>query len=168
VTSDSLLPPPEDAERAQREQLMQTLHVATQRVARARRELGVVRERLAIEPKPKTGDDPYAAERAALKTIDAALEELDERLWGPKPVQGINRDDDGLIAKATEQMRVSGTDDAPNATERDAMQRAARRVPAVTAAVEEFVRGPLRAFRDALQQSGLSLLPTVEQDQGKK
>jgi len=157
-----------DELRAQREQLMQTLHVATQRVARARRELGVVRERLAIEPKPKTGDDPYAAERAALKTIDAALEELDERLWGPKPVQGINRDDDGLIAKATEQMRVSGTDDAPNATERDAMQRAARRVPAVTAAVEEFVRGPLRAFRDALQQSGLSLLPTVEQDQGKK
>jgi hypothetical protein len=65
-------------------------------------------------------------------------------------------------------MRITRTDDAPNATERDAMARAAATVPAVTAAVDAFVTGPLAGFRQAIEASQLGLLPSVEPVDGGK
>ena len=42
------------------------------------------------------------------------------------------------------------------------MARAASKAPEITAAVDAFATGPLAAFRTAVEQSGLSLLPLVE------
>jgi photosystem II stability/assembly factor-like uncharacterized protein len=152
-----------DALRVQREQLDRDLYRATQRFARSQREIEVVRQRLALEPKAKPGTtDPDQALRDALEAVTKARTEVEERLWGKPPRQGINRDDDGLMAEVRSLMRISGTDDAPNRTETEAMARAAAKVPAVTAAVDTFVSGPLTTFRTAVGQSRLSLLPGVE------
>jgi photosystem II stability/assembly factor-like uncharacterized protein len=152
-----------DGLREQRERHQATLHRATQRLARSKKEIDVVEQRLAVEPKPKPGaTDPDQAVRDALTAVRKAVTELDERLWGKKVEQGIARDDDGLLARIGTQLRVSGTDDAPNRTELEAMARAAKLVPEVTAAVDAFVSGPLTAFRDAVAKSRLSLVPTVE------
>ena len=62
----------------------------------------------------------------------------------------------------SELLRVSGTDDAPNRTESEAMAGAAKKAPEVATAVDAFVSGPLAKFRTALEASGLSLLPGVE------
>ena len=152
-----------DALRAQREQLDRDLHRATQRFARSQREIEVVRQRLALEPKAKPGTtDPDQALRDALEAVTKARTEVEERLWGKPPRQGINREDDGLMTEVRTLMRISGTDDAPNRTETEAMARAAAKVPAVTAAVDTFVSGPLTTFRTAVGQSRLSLLPGIE------
>jgi hypothetical protein len=63
-----------------------------------------------------------------------------------------------MIAKARERMRATGTDDAPNATERAEMARAAELVPPVAAAVDAFLQGPMAAFRKAVEADGLTLL----------
>lgn len=152
-----------DALRAQREQLNEDLHRATQRLARCKRDVDVVDKRLAVEPKVKKGaDDPHKALRDALTEVQKALTEVEEKLWGKKPKQGINRDDDGLLAQVMQLLRVSGTDDAPNRTETEAMARAAAKVPEVAAAVDAFVTGPLAKFRAAVETNGLNLLPGLE------
>lgn len=152
-----------DALRAQRDQLRADLRRATQRLARARRDVEVVAQRLALEPKPRKGEaDPLQGLRDALAAVQKELDAAEERLWGKKPPQGISRDDDGLIAQTTRLLRVTGTPDAPNATELESMARAARKAPEVTAAVDAFVAGPLATFRTALEQSGLGLLPGLE------
>lgn len=151
-----------DALRAERERLLAELSKASQRFARCKRDLDVVRQRLALEPKPKAGaDDPLKALRDALAAVDKAFGEVEQQLWGKPPVQGIRRDDDSLMAKTMQLMRITSTDDAPNQTERDGMARAAAKVPDVTAAVDAFVSGPLATFRTALEQSGLGLLPST-------
>jgi photosystem II stability/assembly factor-like uncharacterized protein len=152
-----------EALRAQREAVLADLHRSTQRLARARRDVDVVEKRLALEPKPK-GDasDPLQPLRDALKAVKKSLDECDETLWGPKPVQGIVRDDDGLLAKVQTLLRVTRTADAPNPTEMQSMARAAAKAPEVATAVDAFVSGPLATFRAAVEASGLSLLPGVE------
>ena len=151
-----------DRLRAEREQLIATIGQATQRLARARRDLDLVRERLDAEPKVKKGEkDPNEALREALKSANKALDALDETFWGKSGRQGIVRDDDTMIRQVMGLLRVSGTDDAPNATELESMARARAAVPGVTRRVDEFVAGPLTALRTALAASSLSLLPDV-------
>jgi photosystem II stability/assembly factor-like uncharacterized protein len=152
-----------DALRAQRQDFDATLFRATQRLARAKKDVDVVDKRLAIEPKAKPGEtDAHEALRKALTDVQKAIADIDEKLWGKKPEQGINRDDDGLLAQIAARMRVTGTDDAPNRTETEGMAKAAARVPEVTTAVDAFVSGPLATFRAAVERSGLSLLPGVD------
>ncbi|MBL8752626.1 MAG: hypothetical protein JNK15_04940 [Planctomycetes bacterium] len=152
-----------DALRAQRQQMQADLHRATQRLARCKRDLDVVEKRLAVEPKAKAGaDDPHKALRDALTEVRKAFDAVEVSLWGQKPVQGINRDDEGLMAQIQQLARVSGTDDAPNRTETESMARAAAKVPAVAAAVDAFVAGPLATFRKAVEASGLGLVPSLD------
>jgi hypothetical protein len=152
-----------DALRQQRERVRADLARATQRLAAAKRDIDLVDKRLAIEPKVIEGaDDPNKALREALKAVLEELAATEEQLWGKKPVQGILRDDDGLVAKVEQLLRVTGTDDAPNRTETEAMAKAVTKLPAVTAAVDAFVAGPLTKFREAVVTSGLLLLPRVE------
>ena len=152
-----------DTMRAQRDEILADLHRSTQRLARARRDVDVVEKRLALEVKPK-GDagDPQQPLRDAVQAVKKALDACDEKLWGPKPVQGIVRDDDGLLAKVQTLLRVTRTPDAPNPTEVESMAKAAAKAPEVAATVDEFVSGPLATFRAAVEASGLSLLPGVE------
>ncbi len=148
--------------RGEREQLQAVLRQATQRLARAKRDLDLVSKRLDGEPKVKKGDtDPNEALRTALKAATKAYDELDEQLWGKTGQQGIVRNDDTEMRKVMSLMRVSGTDDAPNATEIAAMARARTAVPGITRLVDEFVSGPLTQLRTALAGSSLSLLPDV-------
>ena len=151
-----------DALRARRDQLRERLYRATQRLARCKREIGIVTQRLAIEDKPHTGDDPWQSARDALKAVNEALRDTEERLWGERVEQGISRDADGLIARATAMLSISSTHDAPNATELLKMDRATERVPAVREAVDAFVSGPLAEFRTAVADSGLALLPSLD------
>ncbi|MEO6594709.1 MAG: hypothetical protein ABIP94_08140, partial [Planctomycetota bacterium] len=152
-----------DALRAQREQLQADLRRATQRFARSKRDVDVVEKRLAVEPKVKDGEtDPNKALCLALKAVKKSLTEVEESLWGKRPSQGISRDDDALLARTMSLMRITGTDDAPNATELQSMERAAKKVPEIAVAVDAFVTGPLATFRAAVEQSGLSLLPQLE------
>jgi photosystem II stability/assembly factor-like uncharacterized protein len=148
-----------DALRAERERLLANLHAATQQLAAGKRSIDAVRQRLALEPKVRRGEeDPWKAVRDALTAVDKEHDAVQERLWGKKPTQGINRDDAGLVTKAMRAMRVSGTDDAPNDTERTEMARAAQLVPDVQFAVDAFLTGPLTTFRQAIESSGLKLL----------
>ena len=152
-----------DALRAQREQLDDDLFRATQRLARSKKDIEVVDKRLAAEPKGKKSEtDPHQGLRDALTAVQKALTEVEEKLWGKKPPQGIARDDDGLMSKVAALMRITGTDDAPNRTETEGMARAATKVPEITATVDGFVQGPLATFRAAVEKSGLSLLPGLE------
>ncbi len=152
-----------DALRAERERLQGELRRATQRLARGKRDLDVIEKRLALEPKTKPGEtDPHQALRDALKVVNEAFKAVDERLWGKQRKQGISRDDDALIARTQRHMRVTGTDDAPNPTERESMARAATQVTDVIAAVDAFVTGPLAEFRKVVEASTLSLLPRTD------
>jgi hypothetical protein len=149
--------------RARREQVLADLHRATQRLARARRDIEVCERRLAAEPTPPKGAvDPQQALRDALTAVQKDVKALDERLFGKTVAQGISRGGDGLLAQVQRLLRVTGTDDAPNATELQGMARAEAKAPEVPAAVDAFVAGPLQAFRTAVEASGLSLLPGVE------
>jgi hypothetical protein len=151
-----------DALRAQRAAVLADLHQATQRLARCKRDVEVVAQRLELEPKAKPGaTDPQQALRDALRDVKQALEAAEVTLWGQPPKQGINRDDDGLLAEVQRLLRVTGTDDAPNRTELDSMARAVAKAPEVAAAVDAFVSGPLTKFRAAVAQAGLSLLPEL-------
>ncbi|HEB54513.1 MAG TPA: hypothetical protein ENI87_14775 [bacterium] len=149
-----------DALRQRRERLLTRLHAASQQFAPIAARIDVVRQRLKLDPPPKEGEDPLADLREALQAIDEARKETEQSLWGKeRKVQGIARGNDGLIRQAQRQMRISGTDDAPNGTELDAMASAETKVAAVETAVTEFLRGPWQAFRDAVAASSLSLLP---------
>lgn len=148
-----------DQLREQREQLQASLRRATQRFTQARRDIDVVDKRLSVEPKVETGaDDPHQALRDALLAVNKAAKELDEQLWGKEARQGISRDDDAKMPRAMRQMRVSGTDDAPNATELQAMERATRAVAEIDGIVSAFVDGAFAQFRAAVDASGLGLL----------
>ncbi len=152
-----------DALRAQRQEVQGSLRLATQRLARAKRDIDVIEKRLAIEPKVKKGaTDPHEALRKAVTEVKKAFDGVEESLWGKKPVQGINRDDEGLMSEVQQLLRVTGTDDAPNRTEIESMARAKAKAPAVAAAVDAFVTGPLATFRQAVEASGIGLLPAIE------
>jgi len=158
-----------DVMRAERNTLNVRLHAVTQRLAPIKKQIDVVRARLAIEDKPESGDDPLKAIRDALKAIDKAHKTLDEKIWGKeKKVQGISRSNNGLMSKARGLMRISGTNDAPNKTERDGMLQATLKVDEIERAVAEFFAKPLPEFRKAVTASALTLLPAVETTTDKK
>jgi len=158
-----------DILREQREALNGRLYAVTQKLAPLKGQIDVVRSRLALEDKPESGDDPLQAMRDALKAIDKAYQSVNDKLWGKeKKVQGISRSNDGLISKSSRLMRISGTNDKPNQSERDAMARATERVAEVEEAAAEFFAGPLAAFREAVAESGLSLLPATQEGDDKK
>ena len=155
--------------REQRNTLNGRLHVVTQRLAPIKKQIDVVRARLAIEEKPKDGEDPLKAIRGALKAIDKAYNELNDELWGKeKKVQGISRGNDSLMFETMGLMRISGTNDVPNKSERDGMAKAADKVAEVERVVAEFFAKPLPEFRKAVTNSGLTLLPAVESGANKK
>jgi hypothetical protein len=130
-----------DAALQQRDEIQRELADALQRVARHRRDVELVEQRLKLEPKPQPGaEDPLAALRKAVATATKDLKEFETKLWGPSDVQGVTRGS-GLVRDVSEQTgRVTGTDDAPNATELQALE------------------GPVQTFRAAVEQSGIALL----------
>ncbi|MFN3242633.1 MAG: VPS10 domain-containing protein [Planctomycetota bacterium] len=149
-----------DALRAEREQLMSRLHVASQRIAPIGKQVDVVRQRLALEDEPEEGDDPLQPLRDALAAVEKAHQDALDRVWGKeKKVQGISRGNDGLLSEAQRHMRISSTDDAPNKTERDGMVRATRVVAEIEAVIATFVEQDLPTFRKAVADSGIGLLP---------
>ena len=94
--------------------------------------------------------------------VEEAHQSALDRIWGEeKKVQGISRGNDGLLSKAMGRMRVTGTPDAPNRTERDGVARAASYVEDIERAVTEFPDGDYAAFCAAVEKSGLGLLPSA-------
>ena len=157
-----------DVLRTERDALNLRLYEVTQRLAPIKAQINIVRTRLAIEQKPEAGDDPHKTIRDALKAIDEAHKDLDNKLWGEqKKVQGINRGNDGLMTKIRGHMRISDTIDGPNKTERDGMTKASAKVTEVDQLVGTFFAKSLPTFRKAVADSGLHLLP-VEPDSIRK
>jgi hypothetical protein len=157
-----------DVLRTERDALNLRLYEVTQRLAPIKAQINIVRTRLAIEQKPEAGDDPHKTIRDALKAIDEAHKDLDNKLWGEqKKVQGINRGNDGLMTKIRGHMRISDTIDGPNKTERDGMTKASAKVTDVEQLVGTFFAKSLPTFRKAVADSGLHLLP-VEPDSSRK
>ncbi|MFO1077386.1 MAG: hypothetical protein U1E73_06630 [Planctomycetota bacterium] len=152
-----------EALRARAEDLRTELRPSTQALARCQRDLDLVAKRLDLEAKVEKGaDDPLAALRSALDAAKKAHEELSARIWGKKPKQGITRDDDTMMSRFMAELRISGTDDAPNPTELQALDRAMVRMRAIADAVAAFEQGPMAALRTELQKSGLGLLPPAK------
>ena len=148
-----------EALRQQSQELSTRLYEVTQRLAPLKPQIDVVRARLALEEKPETGDDPMQPLREALKAIDEAHKQIENKLWGEqREVQGISRDSDSLLDKAMGLMQISRSNDAPNKTERDAMERAAKVVLDIEALADNFCDGAMATFRQAIEASRLSLL----------
>ncbi len=157
-----------DALRARREVLQGELRVATQRYARSRRDISSVDARLALEPKVKDGQtDPNKVLREALTAVRKALTTTDEKLWGKEPGQGIAKAT-GLFNDLYGVLRITGTEDAPNATELQGFERAVAKAAEITAVLDAFVAGPLVEFRTAVEKSGLALLQPVEPIRARK
>ena len=158
-----------DMLREQRDALNTRLYAVTQRFTPLKKQVDVVRSRLALEEKPDTGEDPLKAMRDALKAIDKAHQAVNDKLWGKeKKVQGISRSNDGLMSKTMQLMRISGTNDKPNKTERDGMAEATQKVTEVEQVVAEFFATALPTFRAAVAASDLSLLPAADTGDDKK
>lgn len=157
-----------DALRAEAEALQGSLRAATQRYARGKRDVGVVEARLALEPKRKAGEtDPHKALREAIDAVKKAIEATDEQLWGKKTEQGIT-ESKGLFMEFWRSNRLTGTDDAPNPTERQGMVRATAKAAEISAAIDAFLAGPLATFRAAVEQSGIGLLPDAQAAPARK
>jgi len=149
-----------DQAQQRRTEILRPLRDATQRLARSRRDLELVRQRLLVEPKPvPPAEDPHKALREALDTAQKALEAVEDKLWGKKVQQGIGRGESLVSAVFEQSGALTRTPEPPNPTELLGLQRAEAKVAAAVAVVDEFQRGPLAAFRAAVQASGLSLAP---------
>ena len=72
------------------------------------------------------------------------------------------------MSKARGLMRISGSNDKPNKTEREAMAKAADKVAEIEQVVDGFFADPLPEFRKAVAASTLTLLPAVEPGANKK
>jgi hypothetical protein len=135
------------------------LRATLQQLARAKQDVELVRQRLAVEAKPKADDDPQQSLRDALEAVDKAIATTEETLWGRKPKQGINTPT-GLMRDINECLGVlTSTPEAPNSNELLGLDRADAKLIEVLAAVTNFVAGPLATFRAAVEASGLSLAP---------
>jgi photosystem II stability/assembly factor-like uncharacterized protein len=150
-----------DAAQAQQEARSEALRQTLQRLARAKKDIDLVRQRLAVEKKPKEGDDPLKALRDAVEAIDKAMTETVEAIWGPaKPKQGIATPK-GLMHELGENAGVlTSTPEAPNGNELLGQERAAAKLAELQKVVETFATGPLTQFAEAVQKSGLGLVPT--------
>ncbi|GAB4149037.1 MAG: hypothetical protein Fur0037_17360 [Planctomycetota bacterium] len=135
---------------------------ATQRLARAGKEIQLARQRLAIDPKPKRGEDPLREARAAVDACGKEFDELSLRLFGPaKPPQGYARDESLLADLGRELSSLTSSFTAPNSTETLGVDRAGEVADAIERDVREFLTGPLADLRAALQGTGLDFLPRV-------
>ncbi len=132
---------------------------ALQRYARAKKDLDLVRARLDAEPKPKKGqDDPNKPLRDAIDAAQKEVDACDEALFGKKPQQGIALGE-GLQHDFYEQMgRINDTPDAPNETERIAVDRALAKASEAAARIDAFLNGPKKAFVEAVEKAGLQWL----------
>ena len=149
-----------DALRVAREALNLRLYDVTQRLTPIQKQLDVVRARLAIEKKPEDGEDPLDATRTALKDIDKAHKDLQDKLWGKDDkVQGIRRNNDGLMSKFMRAARISNSSDKPNKTELDGMTKAAKQVTEIEQLVAQFFDQDLASFQESVRKSALTLLP---------
>ena len=114
-----------------------------------------------MEQKPKDGEDPQKPLREALETVDKAMTEAEEAIWGPtKPKQGIATPK-GLMHELGENAGVlTSTPEPPNGNELLGQERAAAKLAELQKVVDTFVGGPLSQFAEAVQKSGLGLVPT--------
>ena len=148
-----------DAAHARSDALQLALRATLQQLARAKQDVELVRQRLAVEAKPKADDDPQQSLRDALEAVDKAIATTEETLWGRKPKQGINTPT-GFMRDINECLGVlTSTPEAPNSNELLGLDRADAKLIEVLAAVTNFVAGPLATFRAAVEASGLSLAP---------
>jgi hypothetical protein len=154
------------ADRMQKDALLQQsielrrpLRDALQRLARAQKDIELVRQRLALEAKPKKGaEDPNKPLRDAVDAAQKEADTLNEALWGKKIEQGILRRQ-GRMGDLFEQLgQINDTPDAPNATERLAVERAAAIAGDCVAKIAAFEQGPLTTFVAAVEQAGLPWL----------
>jgi photosystem II stability/assembly factor-like uncharacterized protein len=132
---------------------------ALQRYARAKKDIDLVRARLDAEPKPKKGaDDPNKPLRDAIDAVQKEVDACDEALFGKKPQQGIALGE-GFQHDFFEQMgRINDTPDAPNETERIAVDRAKQKATEAAARIDAFLNGPKKTFVEAIEKSGLAWL----------
>jgi hypothetical protein len=132
---------------------------ALQRYARAKKDIDLVRARLDAEPKPKKGtDDPNKPLRDAIDAVQKEVDACDEALFGKKPQQGIALGE-GFQHDFFEQMgRINDTPDAPNETERMAVDRAKLKATEAAARIDAFLNGPKKTFVEAIEKSGLAWL----------
>lgn len=143
------------------EDLRAELRPTTQKLARMKRDLDFVKRRLALEPEVKKGeDDPFEALKNAHEDAQKAIDELEEALWGERDRQGIVDTSDALMSRFFAELRVNRTPGKVQATELLHVGRAPKRMQAIVDAVTEFEQGAMQAFRDALGESGLPLLPS--------
>jgi hypothetical protein len=148
-----------EAALARHDAMVGELRRAFQRLARARKDIALVQQRLAVEKKPKAGDDPNQALRDAVDAVDKARTAVDERLFGKPPAQGFT-EATGLFADWQLSLEaLTDTPEAPNGTELAGLDRAREVVARVALAVDAFVAGPLTEFRAAVEKSGLQFLP---------
>jgi hypothetical protein len=152
-----------DAAWQRRAAILRPLVAATQRLARSRRDVDLVRQRLLLDPKPEgDADDPLDPLRKALDSVTKELDAAEEKLWGKRVEQGIRRGQ-GLVSAVRQQLDdLNDTPEAPNPTELLGLDRAEQKVQEATAAVDAYVQGPLATFRTAVEQSGLSLVPAAQ------
>ena len=157
-----------DALRAAREELNLRLYDVTQRLSPIKKQIDVVRARLAIEEKPKDGEDPLKAIRTALKDIDTAHKELQEALWDKdEKIQGIRRNNNGLISKFMQSARISNSLDKPNKTEIDGMAKATKQATEIEQLVEQFFNEDFSRFQKSIRESALTLLPAQAATESK-
>ena len=118
-----------------------------------------MRARLDAEPKPKKGqDDPNKPLRDAIDAAQKEIDACDEALFGKKPQQGIALGE-GLQHDFYEQMgRINDTPDAPNETERIAVDRAIQKANEAAARIDAFLNGPKKAFVEAVEKAGIQWL----------
>ena len=134
---------------------------ALQRLARAKKDIDLVRGRLDAEPKVKKGEtDPHAELRTALDAAQKELDTCNDALFGKKPKQGYAQSE-GLQHDFFEQFgRINETPEAPNATEVLGVERAAMTAQKAKVRIDEFVAGPFATFREAVAKAALPMLTT--------
>src|SRR5262249_50230739 len=144
---------------ARHDAMVRELRQAFQRLARARKDIALVQQPLALEKTPKAGGAPNQALRDAVEAVDKARTAVDERLFGKPPAQGFT-EATGLFADWQRSIEaLTDTPEAPNGTELAGLDRAREVVAHVVDAVDAFVAGPLTEFRAAVEKSGLQFLP---------
>jgi hypothetical protein len=142
------------------EKLVADLAAITDKVARQKRNLELVEQRIKLLKKGKD-DDTHAALEKAVKSAKAALKEIETKLWGPQGEQGISRRR-GWVSEVTRGQRsLSASWDAPTQAQVIDLERGRKHVAEAAAGVNEFLAGPMTEFRTALEASGLDLLPDV-------
>jgi photosystem II stability/assembly factor-like uncharacterized protein len=145
------------------ERIQAELRPTTQQLWRSKRDLDFLARRLELEQAPAAGaEDPLAALRAALQAARAAFDEIDERIWGPREVQGIADRSAALWSRLAARLHVDDGGEAPTATEIEQVERALACRQDIVDAIAAFETGPMARCRTELQASGLCVLPAAK------